>query len=288
VDEAVAEAAVLREAALRIDPGNAATFDLLEHAAAHYPALSRGEITGQDALLGLGSVDLWLRYFSNANPLYAVNNWIAATAAVVRLREIAEERDTLCILEIGAGAGSGSERLVDLLRQAELLDRVQRLVITEPSAFLLRKAKRALARRDDVVPAFAGLDINKSWCAQGVEEGSIDLVYAVNVLHVARDLAFTLAEVRRCLAPGGWLVAGECLPPDAGSALSVEMVFRLLEDPEVITDAALRPHSGFLEWRHWQAALQEAGFSAVCCEPDHVRIREVYPKLFVAAVCGRR
>ena len=98
----------------------------------------------------------------------------------------------------------------------------------------------------------------------------------------------TASATRAGPAPGGWLVAGECLRPHARSALSVEMMFHLLEDPTVITDAALRPRRGFLEWRHWQAALQAAGFSAVGCEPDHARIREVYPKLFVAAICGQR
>jgi SAM-dependent methyltransferase len=282
-----ANPALFRDAARLIDPANTPTCDLLDAAAAVYPAIARGETSGREALLGAGQLELWLRYFSNDNPLYAVNNGIAATAAVERLAERARSGSRLRILEVGAGAGSGSERLLDLLQQRDLASRLADFRVTEPSALFARKSRRLLARFRDLPLAFAGLDIDRPWDGQGVEPGSVDLVYAVNVLHVARDLGFTLREARRALAPGGWLVAGECLRPDAHAPLYVELVFRLLQDEGIVRHPEQRPQAGFLEWRHWQAALAAAGFASVTAEPDHERIRAIYPKLFVAAVCGR-
>jgi SAM-dependent methyltransferase len=249
--------------------------------------LDRGDGGGRAALLGAGQVELWLRYFSNDNPLYAVNNWIAAMAAAERLAERAGSGGRMRILEVGAGAGSGSERLLDLLRQRDATRWLADYRVTEPSALFARKSRRLLARFRDLPLTFAGLDIDRPWDDQGIEPGSVDLVFAVNVLHVAHDLGFTLREARRALAPGGWLVAGECLRPDAHAPLYVELVFRLLQDEGVVRHPEQRPQAGFLEWRHWQAALAAAGFASVTAEPDHVRIRALYPKLFVAAVCGR-
>ncbi|MBK8175214.1 MAG: class I SAM-dependent methyltransferase [Rhodospirillales bacterium] len=279
--------AQLRAAAMTVDPANAATFDLLQTAASAYPALARGEIAGRDVVLNPENVELWLRYFANTNPLYAVNNWVSATAAVKRLDRCDRQGRGVRILEVGAGAGSGSERLLDLLERRGLLSQVQTFHVTELSAFLRRKARRGLARFRTVPLTFASLDINQPWEEQEAKEASFDLIYAVNVLHVAHDLGFSLTQARKCLAPGGWLVAGECLRPSPHAPLYVELIFRLLEDPAVVTDALARPNAGFLEWRHWQAALQAAGFSTIETDPDHERILELCPNLFIGAVCGQ-
>src|SRR5438045_5823525 len=49
----------LRAAALQIDPANAATLDLLDHAASLYPVVANGEQSGDRNLLGPQGVPLW-------------------------------------------------------------------------------------------------------------------------------------------------------------------------------------------------------------------------------------
>ena len=53
--------------------------------------------------------------------------------------------------------------------------------------------------------------MNRPFPEQGIAPASATLVYAVNTLHAARDLGFTLREVGRALRPGGVLVASECM-----------------------------------------------------------------------------
>ena len=45
--------------------------------------------------------------------------------------------------------------------------------------------------------------MNRPFAEQGVAAESASVVYAVNTLHAAHDLGFTLGEARGALEPGG-------------------------------------------------------------------------------------
>jgi SAM-dependent methyltransferase len=252
----------------------------------------RGEVRGEEALLSPGKIGLWARFFANDNPVYALNNRLGALAAVHRLPAEGEIR----VLEVGAGAGSGSQAMVEALAAAGHLDRLATYRLTEPAGMLRRRAVRAVAGRWPQLPLAEGaLDMDRPWsdpsgaAGQGVEPGSFDLVFAVNVFHVAVDLGAALRRAREALAPGGVLVLGECLRPFPGQPVAAEMTFLPLESfREVHTDPELRPHPGFLTPELWVANLERAGFEEVEIVPDVRRLREVYPRVAAGAVCGRR
>ena len=274
----------LRAMGLAIDPANAATLDLLTAAAAAYPAVAKGVSSGEEALFAGGNSSLWLAYFHNHNPSYAVNNWVSAIAAAKRLAN----KPGLRILEVGAGAGSGTEALLQVLAEYYPACRIERYRVTEPSPFLRRRSERALKANYRQLPLeFHALDIDKPWDSQGATKADFDLVYAVNTLHVAYDLKFSLSEARATLAPGGWLVAGECLRPFPGQPIYIELVFQLLDSfTNVATDPESRPNPGFLTAQQWRRALAGAGFEHVQVTPEQERIREIYPRSFIGAVCG--
>jgi SAM-dependent methyltransferase len=275
----------LRAAALNIDPANAATLDLLDHAASLYPAVANGEQSGDHNLLGPQGVPLWLNYFHNDNLTYAVNNWVGPTVAADR----ASTRRRLRILEIGAGPGSASEILLRVFHERGLLPQVQRYLITEPNAFFRRSSQRKLAKEYPDVPLeWAALNLDSAWGGQGINPGEFDLVYAVNVLHISKDLLFSLNEARSALASYGWLVIGECLRPYLNQPIYPELMFQILESfINVRTDPEVRPNPGFLTAEHWRRAFTRAGFQSVEVSPDIERIREIYPHFFTGAVCGQ-
>ncbi len=275
----------LRRAGLAIDPCNAPTLALLDAAAAAYPAIARGTASGREALFGAAAAGVWQAYFANDNPLYAVNNHVAAIAARARLAG----RRSVRILEVGAGAASASAALLDAFAADGGLDRIAAYTITEPAALFRRRGERALRARWPALPLrFASLDIDRPWAEQGAPPAGFDLVFAVNVLHVARDLPYSLGQARACLAPGGWLVAGECLRPRQGEPVAIEFVFQLLDGFRgVTTDAVLRPEAGFLTAGQWQALFACAGFAETQISPDHARIAPILPRLLVAALCAR-
>jgi SAM-dependent methyltransferase len=275
----------LRAVGLSIDPANAASLDLLDHAARLYPAVARGEQSGDHSLFGPQGIPLWLNYFHNDNLTYAVNNWVSAMLAADRV----STRLRLRILELGAGAGSASETLVCWFDERGLLPQIEHYLITEPNAFFRRRAQRDLARRyPSLALEWGALDLNLPWDTQGVASGEFDLVYAVNVLHVSKNLLFSLNQARSALTGDGWLVIGECLRPYRNQPIYPELMFQILESfTDVQTDPEIRPNPGFLTADQWRRAFTRAGFERVQVAPDIDSIREIYPHFFTGAICGQ-
>jgi len=279
--------AELRQRALDVDPANQATLALFDAATAAYPAVARGTAPGEALLFGLGQIGLWVDYFSAGNPVYAVNNRLAAHAAARALA--ASPRQELRILEVGAGAGSATLALLEELGVAGLLSRVVEYASSEPSTFFRRRAERALrARFPELALRFLALDIDQDWAAQGAPAGSFDLVLGVNVFHVARRLVPALEQARQALAPGGALVAGECLRLWPRQPVANEFPFLLLDGFTLVeTEPEVRPEPGFLEPAAWRSALARAGFVTVGIEPDLDRIRVIHPRFNTGALTAR-
>ena len=275
----------LRALALNIDPGNAATLDLLDYAASFYGSVATGEKSGDQNLLGPQGVPLWLNYFHNDNLTYAVNNWVGGTAATDRLNS----QSTLRVLEIGAGTGSATEILLRLLGERDLLPRLQRYVVTEPNAYFRRCNQRKLAAQyPNLSLEWASLDLDLPWNAQGIALGEFNLVYAVNVMHISKNLLFSLNEARSALATAGWLVIGECVRPYDNQPMYPELMFQILDSfTNVETDPGIRPNPGFLTAEQWRRAFLKADFSRVEVAPDIEGIREIYPHFFTGAICGQ-
>jgi len=275
----------LRATGLSIDPANAATLDLLDHAASLYSAVATGEQSGDHTLLGTQGVPLWLNYFHNDNLTYAVNNWVGAVLAADHL----STRRTLRILELGAGAGSACEVLLEVLAERGLLPRVERYVITEPNAYFRRCSQRKLtAQYPNVALEWASLDVDSPWNTQGITSGEFDLVYAVNVMHISKNLLFSLNEARSALATNGWLVIGECVRPYDDQPIYPELMFQILDSfTNVETDPEVRPNPGFLTAAQWRRAFSRAGFTHTEIAPDIDRIREFYPHFFTGAISGQ-
>jgi SAM-dependent methyltransferase len=275
----------LRALALNIDPGNAATLDLLDHAASLYGIVATAEKGGDQNLFGPQGVPLWLNYFHNDNLTYAVNNWLGAIAAADRF----PPKRKLRVLEIGAGTGSATEILLRLFGERDLLPRLERYVITEPNAYFRRRNQRKLAAEYPNLPLeWTTVDLDLPWSEQGIAPGEFDLVYAVNVMHISKNLLFSLNEARSALDADGWLVIGECVRPYDNQPMYPELMFQILESfTNVETDPEIRPNPGFLTAKQWRHAFSRAGFQRTEITPDIERIREIYPHFFTGAICGQ-
>jgi SAM-dependent methyltransferase len=247
----------------------------------------RGQTSGEQALFGAEGISLWLKYFSNDNPLYGISNAVGAHAAQ---RVLAGNSPV--ILEIGGGLGSGAAALLDLLmnRSASSQHGIEAYRFTEISPLMLKRAQRVLRAKYPACPfTFAALDIDRPFAQQGVACATHSLVYGVNVLHVARDLAATLGQLRETLVPGGMLVMSECMRPFTGRPVHTEFVFNLLDSfraPVLVN--SWRPNGGFLTPEQWDAALAANGFTDISVFPDIAAIRHAYPAMSVAAVVARR
>lgn len=285
--------AELRTWLLEEEPGLEAALELIDAAAAVYPAFLRGDVRGDDVLFRAENAGRWERYFANSNPLYAPVNRL--TAFVAR-RLLAEQgAGQVALLEVGAGCGSWSEAFLETIAAAPVLRTDIAYHVTDIAPSLLRVARERVERllesqraaNSRPIPdvSFALLDLNQDGARWRVDDDSVDLVLAVNVLHTVRDLKATLDRIRHVLRPGGRLLLGECVRPAPGRPVHPEFVFQLIEAfRDVKPNPNYRASWGFLDDAAWRAALGAAGFGSVTFVPDFRAAVAAYPEHTLAAI----
>ena len=264
------------------EPGIAVAAEILKTLIDEAKVYFRGDATGDEILFAPQQLPLWLKYFSNENLLYAINNTIGAEA----LHRLVPADGPFEILEIGGGCGSAAEYA---LRQ--LGTSVTRYHFTEVAETFARhgeKAANAAASPSTVVES-SRVDMTLPWEAQGIRPGTFDAIYSVNCFHVAPDLDFVVNEAARALKPGGAIVVSECIrPTKLARPIHAEIIFDFLDSfTDVMTDPVKRPTHGFLTPAAWRATFAAAGLSDVTVLPDVDAIAEEYPDFVVGAVIAR-
>ena len=278
------DASPVRQEQQRWDPSWMPAYALAETVARDYPAFLRGEVAGEDVLFAPRRLRLWVDYFSNDNGLYAVNNRVGAVAVADWLPGPGSS-----ILELGGGLASGALALLAELEARDRLRDVRGYRFTEPVSAFLRRGEQTLRDR---FPALAGLsvgalDMNQGFGEQGVAPASVSVVYAVNTLHAARDLGFTLEEVPgRCRPAAGSSSPNACHRPSPSMRTSSSIWRRRFGHRASIH--GYRPRGGFLGLEDWTAVLEAAGFEDVRVLPDVAAIRVEVPDWSVAAIGGVR
>jgi SAM-dependent methyltransferase len=274
--------AAVREEQVQHDPSWMPSYVLAETVAQDYPAFLRGGVAGEEVLFSPRRLRLWVDYFSNQNGLYAVNNRIGAAAVEQWL-----PLDGEVVLELGGGLGSGAVAVLERLALAGRAEAIQEYRFTELVPAFLRRGEQALrARRPEGLSVrFDNLDMNRPFEAQGIAPASVTAVYAVNTLHVAHDLDFTLGQILRTLRPGGWLIISECVRPFPGHAIYAEFIFNLIQtfrSPRL--HPVYRPNGGFLTPDQWKGAIESAGFADTRFVPDVMRIHQQVPDFYAGAI----
>jgi SAM-dependent methyltransferase len=262
-------AEAVKQSALAELPDLAPSFALFDAARDGYPEFLRGARDGASILLAPSTLPIWQRYFDNVDEVYSANNRLAAHLVERALRS----RGACELLEIGGGLGSAAQAVL-----ARSRDRIARYRFTEPFPPFLVGARRRLAQEfAGVALEYGALDVNEPFSRQRVAERSVDVVLAVNVLHVARHVGRSLEAIRAALRPGGALVLVECVRCVPGAPIYVDYPFQLLDEFFRVEDPGPdRPHGGFLMARHWRGHLARAGFELEVELPDHDKAARWY------------
>jgi SAM-dependent methyltransferase len=269
-----------------IDPRSMPPFTVVRAMVESVPEFLSGQKTGEEILFSPARLSLWFDYFSNENLLYQINNRLGAEAV---WRALPASRPST-IVELGGGSGSAALAVGERLARDASLPRIGRYIFSEIVPTFLRRAERSLKSRFPEIPfEFLRLDIDRDFEPQGIPPGGADIVYAVNTVHIAKDLGQTLDRIRKTLKPGGVAIFSECIRPFSGQPIYVEFVFNFLENfTGVSTDRATRPNHGFLTPENWRKSFRAAGFDSPEILPDVEELAKHYDAFFVAAVSARR
>jgi radical SAM superfamily enzyme YgiQ (UPF0313 family)/SAM-dependent methyltransferase len=254
------DSAALQQEARAYCPGALPTFEFIERCHDHAMAFLTGRVTGMSAVFQRGDLRLWER-------LHSCDEVMSIYADLVppALEAILSERAH--VLEVGAGVGSVIDRCLPLLRRRD----AQEYCFTDiGSLFVHRAKKRYDAER---FLRFMTVDLDRPLCSQGLETDSFDAVIAVNVLHSARDLKFTLRQLREVLKKPGWLICSEGSPPEDKRRWRLDIAFAFLRGWwDTHTDPFVRPRTGFLLPTEWEAALLAGGYKEVHLLPGKGRV----------------
>ncbi len=219
-----------------------------------------------------GRVDPLELYFSGDNPSVLAdiyrgnavadhyNELVARTVyGFAAARLAAEPGRPVRIVEVGAGTGGTSDRVLRLLAalgpDARLID----YRYTDVSSSFFRAAEREFGGHG-VPLRFDVLDLEKEPASQGFGPGSADLVLAANVVHATRRISRSLDRLRTVLAEDGLLVLNEVTCNLDYLALMFGMIpgWWAFEEP-----AERLPGAPLLDVPRWRQALEAAGFTGV-------------------------
>ncbi|KDN71930.1 putative KR domain-containing protein [Colletotrichum sublineola] len=183
---------------------------------------------------------------------------------------LAHKNPKLRLLEVGAGTGSFTGRIMPYLAPGEeggapVPVRFGEYVYTDVSAGFFEKARERFSFVGDYMK-FQKLDLEQTPTSQGYSDGMYDVVVAGNVLHATKDLVQTLRYVKGLLRPGGVLLLGEAVNLDNvrdGLIFGLLPGWWLREGQWWATNDEYKDQGPLLTEPQWDTVLREAGFPGV-------------------------
>ncbi|MFD2168918.1 SDR family NAD(P)-dependent oxidoreductase [Tumebacillus lipolyticus] len=225
---------------------------------ADFPEILRGELAATDVIFPNSSMELVEGIYKGNESADYYNQLV-----VDRVRTYLESRlpqlepgEKIRLLEIGAGTGGTSARVLQALKR--YADRVEYVYTDVSKAFTMFGREQYGAEFPFV--RFQVLDIERDVRGQGVDIGTFDLVIAANVLHATKRLQETVRHAKALLRTNGWLVLNE-----GTEVLDVlTLTFGLLDGWWLFEDEEIRlKGSPLLSADMWKRLLQVEGYDRV-------------------------
>ncbi|NNE90007.1 MAG: amino acid adenylation domain-containing protein [Verrucomicrobiales bacterium] len=232
-------------------PRFASEVELQRQAGPNLAGVLTGTYDPIEVLFPGGSSDMMERFYREGADFPVLNGQVLA--ALERAVADLPERRAIRVLEIGAGTGSLTQRILP----AFPADRTEYL-FTDTGPLFVANAKDKFGEQYPFVE-YAMFDVEKDPVDQGIEPHNYDIIIASNVIHATADLKQTLNVVRRCLAPDGLFMFVEVTWRRA----PLDNVFGLLPGWWRFTDTDLRERSALLSRSRWESLLTECDYRDV-------------------------
>ncbi|ODM98078.1 Phenolphthiocerol synthesis polyketide synthase type I Pks15/1 [Orchesella cincta] len=163
-----------------------------------------------------------------------------------------EQRGAVRFLEIGAGTGSTTKRVLPIL---DAFKGKFFYTYTDISPAFFVKAEPMFESYGKKIQ-YKVLNIEDDPLAQGFVPHHYDIVIASNVLHATKDLSKSVGNVRSLLKPGGLLLLVETLAP----IREYDVVFGLLDGFWRFDDYTIRPDYPNVSAETWGVVCENEGY----------------------------
>ena len=167
---------------------------------------------------------------------------------------LAHNNPSLRILEIGAGTGGTTSKVLPDLYSGYGERMYSKYTYTDVSAGFMNAAKERFKNHQNI--DYVVLDITKDPGEQGLELGSYDLVLASNVIHATPSISSSLRNAKSLLKSGGRLILQELCPVTR----LISYIMGTLPG-WWLGDADGRPDEPFISPQQWDTELRNAGYS---------------------------
>ncbi|KAJ4303039.1 hypothetical protein N0V90_001930 [Kalmusia sp. IMI 367209] len=222
-------------------------YDMMHLVGQQMPRVFKGETMMIEEMRASGILD---NYYGAAFGSMEAGRWIGKTIA-----QLAERYPHLNILEVGAGTGGATRRVL-----GEIGSKFLSYTFTDVSTGFFEKAGEVFSEHKDRM-VFKTFDCGQDPVAQGFAEGSCDVIVAFLVIHATPDLELTMRNIRRLLKPGGFVIIGE--GTHNGQPIgSAGFIFGSLPGWWLGADTG-RPLSPFVSTQEWERLLKCSGFSGI-------------------------
>lgn len=210
-----------------------------------------GEVDPLEVLFPGGSSVMMERFYREGADFPVINEQIKL--ALAKAVKDLPERRALRVLEVGAGTGSLTKRILPVFPADQT-----EYVFTDNGPLFLQSAQEKF-QEDYPFVEYTMFDCEKDPESQGINPHHFDIVLASNVIHATQDLKTTLNNLRKCLAPDGLLMFLEVTWRRA----PLDNVFGLLGGWWRFSDNDLRKRSALLSRKQWEELLTEIDFREV-------------------------
>ena len=194
------------------------------------------------------------------------------------------------ILEIGGGTGNGARHLFSLLEAEDKLDKIEQYIFTDISMRFVLASKHEFGKKYPGVNwGWKFFDLNKAFVEQKIPDASVDVVYAVNAAHVAKDIVAFLKGCHGALRPGGHVVFAERIRVNQYEMAPRELTLNLsIYHRSAPMKADYRPMHCYLAPENWHEVMRLAGFSSCDVLPDIEGLSGDFPDQYAAVIVGTK
>jgi len=261
--EDVGDPKELQQALTESFPQFRQVYELLDYCVQSYPQVLSGQVKGLDVLFPKGQTDFLER---SLGELPELDGTVYKRVVLKLLLALSEKREQpLRILEIGGGVG-----LLTRVLLPELRGKNAQYCFTDIGTSFLLAAQDWTTAADREFVTFEKLDVSRDPLAQGFTANSFDVIIGLDVVHATPDIHATIGNLRKLLAPGGWLSLIEMVTPWPW----IEMIWGLTEGWWGFDDFRKQTGTALASIRQWEDVLSQHTFDTV----------EVYPKPGAARV----